>query len=357
MLHRLTVALLLVATIASAQEKDAYFGFDLDRLAEAVARLTTFYTQHGEKGGNAAFDGWLREKGSSRKDYESAYAAWWERFGADHTGQLEARFHRINAEYVQRLNFADAPDRRGEAKEGVTLDQYAQIAVDLTRKGGTLDAVLKKHGLKDEAHWKRVNEAWTAAMRADTSMVLIQQYGALYQKYAGEDFAKEQEAKVAASLAEHRRRPEAPTPTPPPPPRIEEIATRLEAKLPSERWEAARQYAWQCDLKAHPGYCDAATLKTKLLPVMLDALEHFDDKTIHWATGMLSYFGELKLKSPQVRSAVARALNRTEERLAVLQSAWEPIADKAVPERIVLRTKLDEHTAAAEEFRAALARW
>lgn len=345
----LALALLLSTT-------DAYFGFDIDLLAESLARLTTLRTQHGEQPGNAKFEEWLQEKGTTRAKYEKAYAAWWERFRADHTGQLEARFHRINSEYVQRLNFADAPDVRAETREGVTLDQYTRVNVAIMKKEGPLAAILKKNGVRDEAQWTRANNAWAAAMREDKSFTIIQQYGALFQKYMGADWANQQGAKTAAILAEGNARP-APPAEKPKPPQIDDIAARLEEKDRAQRWQAARQYALQCDLKAHPGYCDPATLRTKLLPVMLDALDHFDDATLSYATGLLDFFGELNLKTPEAKMTVQRALNRTEERLATLESSFKPIQDKAVPERIVLRTKVDEHTAAVREFRDALAKW
>ncbi|HEV7669240.1 MAG TPA: hypothetical protein VGS22_11985 [Thermoanaerobaculia bacterium] len=164
---------------------EVYEGFDLDRLAKALARLTTLRTQYGEKEGNAAFQRWLAEQGSSRKEYERAYSSWFERFRADSSGQLEARFQMLNSRYVTEENFADTPDRSQEVRGGMTLDRYAQIAVALSRPpGADVTKVLAKFGIKSQAEWKKATDAWVAAMREDTSFGVSQQYGALYQKYA-----------------------------------------------------------------------------------------------------------------------------------------------------------------------------
>ena len=107
--------------------------------------------------------------------------------------------------------------------KGVTLDTYAKIAVALTRlPGASLPRVLNENGVKDEAHWQRINKAWGQAMKEDTTFALVQQYGALYQKYAGPQFAAEQDAALANEMAKNRR-----ADTPPPPKAAPETSTRL----------------------------------------------------------------------------------------------------------------------------------
>src|SRR6185295_19022610 len=221
---------------------EVYAGFDLDRLAKALARFTTLRTQHGEEAGDEAFESWLAEQGSSRAEYEKAYASWFERFRADPSGRLEARFQTLNSHYVTEENFADTPDRSQEVRGGLTLDRYAQIAVALTRPpGADMTKVLAKFGLKSQAEWKKATDAWVAAMREDTNFGLTQQYGALYQKYAGPDFDKESEAAVAKSLA-GRFDKEQPRPlNPPAPSTIDDYLGDLKNDLPSTRWEAARR--------------------------------------------------------------------------------------------------------------------
>lgn len=347
---------------------ESYSGFDIPLLAEALARQTTLRTQHGEKPGEAEFDRWLAGKGRARAQYDAAYQSWWERFRADPTGQLEARFHRINSEWVQQLNYADAPDRRQEVREGVTLDTYARIAVALTRLPGTpLEKVLKENGVKDAAQWQRVNEAWGKAMKEDTSFALVQQYAALYQKYAGPQFAAEQDAATAAALARNNGRP-APAPEPrPAAPTIDEIAGRMAAATGSDRWEAAREYAHACDLWSGPARsdpkdaraarCAQAVLQRDLAPVILEAVDRADDETVGFNVGLLDFLTELHLVDRSARLTAQRALNRCRERLAALEASFAPIRDKAVPERIFLRTKIDEYTAAVAELERTLAKW
>ena len=352
----------------SVRGAESYRGFDVALLAEALARLTTLRTQHGEKPGEVEFERWLAGKGRTRADYESAYASWWERFRADPTGQLEARFHRINSEWVQQLNFADAPDRRLETREGVTLDTYARIAVELTRlPGKPIEEVLKRHGVKDAAHWQRVNEAWGKAMKEDTTFALVQQYGALYQKYAGAQFTAEQDALLAGNLAEHNRK-ETPAPAPPPkPPTIDDSVARMKAASGRERWSAAREYAHACDLWSGPSrsdpkdprapFCARARLKSDLAPVILEAVERSDDDTIGFNVGLLDYLTELGLVDDEARMTAKRALRRASDRLATLEASFAPIRDKAVPERMTLRVKIDENTAAGAELARTLANW
>ena len=108
------------APVERVRGKESYSGFDVERLAEANARLSVFRAQYGEAKGNEAFAAWLRTNGLTRDGYDAAWSAWWERFRADPTGQLQARFSRINSEWSQQLNTADAKDRRLETREGVT---------------------------------------------------------------------------------------------------------------------------------------------------------------------------------------------------------------------------------------------
>lgn len=356
---------------APSGEAVKHEGFDLDLLAKATARLTTLRTQYGEEKGKVELERWLQGIGLSRRAYDEAYAAWWERFKADNSGELQARFLTLNARYLHEENFADAPDRSQEKRGGLTLERYAEIAAALSKqpiadRDFTI-LVLRKFGIGSLAAWQKANDAWIAALREDTTFALTQQYAALYQKHAGPGFAREQEKAVARSLAEHDAR-ETPRPMEAPkPPGIDEYRAGLQSKMPSERWEAARGYAHLCDLWAGPArkpaddprapHCAPAALKAKLLPVMLDAVDHFDDRTVSHATGLLDFFGELGLATPEARLAIERARNRSRERLRSLEAAFAPIEDKAVPERVVLRQKIDDYTGAVRDFDAALADW
>ena len=66
---------------------------------------------------------------------------------------------------------------------------------------------------------------------------------------------------------------------------------------------------------------------------------------------------DLSSDAGAVWSTVQRVLRRAEDHLATLEASFEPIKDKAVPERIPMRQKIDEYTAAVRDLRAALASW
>lgn len=342
--------------------REQYLGFDLELLAEATAQLTTLRTRDGEERGSDAFDQWLGEKGLDRTSYDRAWNAWWERFRADPTGQLEARFHRINSEHTQLLNYGDAPDRRQERREGVSLDTYAQIAVALTRlPGANLLEVIKQHGLEDEAQWQRVNEAWAAAMREDTTFALVQQYAALYQKYAGPQFHAEQQATLANALAKPPQRNTEPAPGPP---SLEQVKANLGHAELRERAEALRDLMHRCSLWRGPArrpaddprapLCSDHALHAAVHPVLLDAVDHLEDDSAGFVTGLLDRAADLGLFDASLRMAARRALNRCRERLATLEQSYAPIRDKAVPERWQMRRLIDEYTEAVRNLEQVL---
>ncbi|HEX4498481.1 MAG TPA: hypothetical protein VIE43_22585 [Thermoanaerobaculia bacterium] len=349
-------------------ETEVLAGFDLDLLAKALCQLTTLRTQYGEKDGKFRFDAWLKNQGSARPQFDASYGAWWRRFKADSTGQLEARFNLLNSKCANEANFGDVPSHAKEVREGITLEQYAKISVALSRKPGAgLDKVLRQNGIDSPSRWQRVNEAWGKAMHDDATLGLVQQYAALYQKYAGPAFEKEQQDKTAAILAAHNR--EA---SPPPPPRtgpltLADLQPKLGARSPAERWSAARQIALQCSLWSGPArkdagdprapYCSSQALHQRLLPVILDAVDHHDDDTLNYGTNMLDLAGELGLKDATFKAAVERALKRDQDRLTALEAAFAPIQNKAVPERVALRSKINGYQAAVRDFKAALADW
>jgi len=349
-------------------EKDVLFGFDLDLLSQAFNQFTDLRTQYGEKEGNVHFDAWLKTQGRTQQQYDSAWNAWWQRFKADPTGQLEARFGQLNSKYSQEHNFGDVPSKKQEVREGVTLDQYAKISAALSPPAGAdINKVLRQNGIESQARWKRVNEAWTKAMHDDTSYALVQQYGALYQHYAGPAFEEEQQKKVAASLAAHNREAPPPPSQPVGPPAVADLLPKLAATDATERWSAARQIALQCSLWAGPArkapadprakVCSPQALHEKLLPVILDAIDHHGDDTLDYGVNMLDFLGELGLKDATAKSAVERALRRDQDRLTALEAAFAPIQNKAVPERVPLRTKIDGYQMAVKELKGALASW
>lgn len=366
----LTLLCALLATLGAlgAEElgSEKIYGFDLAGVAEATCRLTSFRTQFGEAQMNDKFDEWLSQRGQTRGAYDRAYAAYYERFRNDRSGRLEARFHTLVAEYTRRFEMGDMPDRSQEKRGGLTLDRYAEIAVALTRPPGQdITAGLKKFGMT-MAQWQQANDAWTQAMRDDTTYSLVQQYGLLYQKHAGPAFAQEQEALLAAKLAgRFEEEPPAAEPRPAP-----ETTAELRAALQSadrdQRWEAARPLAHQCSLLALLGNkaaadprapdCTPAVLRQELLPVVLEMIDRHGDSDLHYATGMLGFIEDFGWQK-DAELTLLRAVNRWKDHLQDLEAAFAPIQNKATSERIPLRTKIDEHHAAIDEVERQLAQW
>src|SRR5260370_9648198 len=227
MLAFLIPALAPLPAAAAPDENESCYGFSLDLLARSFAQLSACRTQYGEKEGNEQFSAWLGDRCQTLERFDAAYSVWWKRWKADPTGESEARFHTLDAKYSQELHFGDAPRRDQESREGVTLDRYAKIAAALTRPGADVDKVLRQNGVDSRERWRRINDAWGKAMKEDTSYALVQQYAALYQKYAGPEFAAKQEKAFADTLAAHNREAPPPPPQPAPPAAIDALVKRL----------------------------------------------------------------------------------------------------------------------------------
>lgn len=362
------VLLLLLAVVPAFGQDEKYFGFDLDLLAKSLSRWTSYRSQHGEKGADPAFAAWLQEQGLSRSAYDRAYAAWWERFRADATGKIEAKFHTAVSKYTTEFEFGDVPDRSQEKHGGLSLDQYAQVAVALSRQpGADPEKVFAQFGVAGSAGWQKANEAWGAAFKADTSFALISQYGQLYQKHAGPAFAKEQEQKLADTLAGRFDEKPAPPSAPPERPTIDQLRAKLASQVQNERWEAARPFAWECDRlslvaekqrKSDPRFphCQPAVLRAEWLPVVLDIVDHLPEDKLNLATGLLDLVEELGF-AKDAKLTYLRCVNRLKSAVATFEDAYAPIQDKAVPERMFLRIKIDQHHATIAELEREIADW
>jgi hypothetical protein len=184
---------------------------------------------------------------------------------------------------------------------------------------------------------------------------------------SGVDRGQEQPEKTVQTL-ERSNVPPPPRPEPhTTPSTVEELMPKLSAAEPAVRWAAARQIALLCSQWAGPGrksasdprapYCSSQVLHERLLPVLLDALDHHGDDTVSYGASMLGFLGGLGLKDASVKGAVERALKRDQERLAALEAELASIQDKAVPERAALRSKIKGYQAAVRDLKAALAGW
>ena len=74
----------------------------------------------------------------------SANNGWQDRWRADPTGALEAQFHQLLAQHSQRAHFGDVRDMSQDTEEGITLDQYAQITVAVSRAGANVDDIVRQ---------------------------------------------------------------------------------------------------------------------------------------------------------------------------------------------------------------------
>jgi hypothetical protein len=139
---------------------------------------------------------------------------------------------------------------------------------------------------------------------------------------------------------------------------VDELSPKLGAAEPAARWAAARQIAILCSQWAGPGrksasdpralYCSPKVLRERLLPVILDAVDHPGDDTVEYGAAMVGSLGDLGLKDARVKAAVERALKRDRARLAALEAA---------PERAGLRHQIEGYRAAVRDLEAALAGW
>src|SRR5450432_2512366 len=244
---------------------DEIYGVSLDQLAEFGVKYSEFSAKFGEQQARAAFDAWLAAQGASSHNYWQAYNSWQERFRADPTGQLYARFTMKTAELSQKAHFGDVRDMSQDTQEGVTLDRYAALAVAMGKPGIDAEAVARQHGLTDAAHWMRVNAAWSQLMSQDVEHKLTTQFGQLYQKYAGPAFAEQQMLATAAILAESNQ-PRDQVSEPDVPDTPDTLLLKLSSASRAERWRAARMLAHSIDIGAAKG--DA--YRAACVPVLIE---------------------------------------------------------------------------------------
>src|SRR6185295_8071222 len=151
---------------------DAIYGVTKEMLAELHGKYSELKAKFGERQADAEFDQYLRSRGLDTNTWAHAHNGWWERFRADPTGRAEAEFHMMLQQQTQRAHFADVRDMSQDTVEGITLDQYAQITVAVSRQGADADAIVRQFGLQGVDHWQRANAGWSAKMGQDTTHAL-----------------------------------------------------------------------------------------------------------------------------------------------------------------------------------------
>src|ERR1700733_7609662 len=226
---------------------DAIYGVTKQTLAELMGKYAELKAKFGERQGEAGSDGSLASRGLAKKTWATRPNGWMDRSRADPTGRAEAEFHMMLAQETQKAHFGDVRDMSQDTQEGITLDQYAQITVAVSRQGADADATGGQFGLSDIAHWQRANAAWAAKMGEDTTHKLTMQYGQLYQKYAGPQFQQEMLQQTADILAQNNRPQDVVRE-----PEVELTPALCLEKMRSpsrnERWKYAGHYAHMADL-------------------------------------------------------------------------------------------------------------
>ena len=326
----------------------------MDQLAEASAKHTALRAQYGEPGFRPHFLAYLQTKGFDERAFAEGNNAWQARFKADPSGQLEAEYSMKLSRAVAAAHYGDVRDMSGDTQEGVTLDRYAQITVAMGKPNADHLGVARAHGLNDMEHWQRVNQAWTAAMKADTSHKLSMQYSQLYQKHAGPEFEQKMRDQIAAQnvAAQQRRR------DPEPPPReltVPELIEQLKAPDFIKRYRAARELAhkWDVGHRADPSLSAALAC----VPVLIEVVERHDDGQTSEAEDAARKLMDLEQRNDEVKSAFARCANRAREHLATLKTAFAPIQNQAVPERLPLQMKIQGYESLIQTLDGYLSDW
>jgi hypothetical protein len=322
---------------------DAIYGVTMEMLAEISSKHGELNAQYGQQQGRLALQQYLAQRGLDENVHAHAHNGWMERFRADPTGRLEARFHMLLSQLSMKAHMGDVRDMSQDTAEGVTLDTYAQITVAISRAGADAEQVARQFGLADVNHWQRANAAWTAKMGADPSHKLSTQFGTLYQKYAGPSFQQETEAQMAAALAAANAAPRVRTPqkdlT------AEECVQRMQSNDYGERWKYAGLYANMVDLGNVP---DKAAGIALVAPILLEMIERHDDNSTSSAELGIRRLWDLGVRTSDVHGAVSRCYARAREKLVSLQAAFAPIQNQAVPERIPMQAKIQDYTSLVE---------
>lgn len=323
---------------------EAIHGITKEILAEIMGKYSELKAKFGEAQAEGEFSQYLAGRGLSPYQWANANNAWLERFRADPTGRAEAEFHMMLAAQSQKAHFGDVRDMSQDTEEGITLDQYAQITVAVSRQGADADTIVRQFGLQGIEHWQRANAAWSAKMGADTTHKLTMQFGQLYQKHAGPQFQQEMLAQTADMLAE-KNKPQDVVDEPEEELTPELCLRKMKSNSRNERWKYAYLYANMADLGNVP---DKPQAIANVTPLLLEMLETHDDDTANNAEGAINKLWDLEVRTDEVKSAVVRCLNRAKDKLATLQAAFAPIQNQAVPERVFLQSKIQDFTSLVE---------
>jgi hypothetical protein len=323
---------------------DAIYGLTMEQLAEMFSKEGELRAQHGEQRGRQEFERYLMTRGTDVNTWALAWNGWHDRFKADPTGRMEAQFHMLLSQLSAKAHFGDVRDMSQDTEEGITLDQYAQITVAVSRAGANADDIVRQHGLQDVAHWQRANAAWSKKMGEDTTHKLTMQYGQLYSKHAGPSFQEETMAQTAAILAAANA-PRDVVDEPEEELTPELCLRKMQSPSQKERWRYAGHYAHMADLGNVP---DKIAAIATVSPVLLEMIERHDEHTTSDAENGARKLWDLGVRGDDFHGAVVRCLNRAQEKLTSLQAAFAPIQNQAVPERVTLQSRIQDYQSLVE---------
>lgn len=327
-------------------------GISLESLADIMTKHGELNAKLGQQQGASELRRYLAEHGWNEQVWSAAHNAWLERFRADPTGMLEAQFHQMLSQRSMKAHFGDVRDMSADQIEGVTLDQYAKLSVEMGKPGVDPEAVARANGLSGVAQWTAASTGWGAKMAADTTFALSTQFGTLYQKHAGPAFAQAQLQQTAEILASSNA-PRAAAPSKATDLSQPTLLAELRSPDQEVRWKAARWLAHQWK-KGDPG----TEANLACIPVLIEILERHDERTVsnaEDAVGKLTR--DLGQLTPDVKSALSMCRNRAKEKLGSLEAAFAPIRDKAVPERVTLQARIQDYQSLVATLESTLGSW
>ncbi|MFK7931822.1 MAG: hypothetical protein AB8H79_26835 [Myxococcota bacterium] len=342
-------------------EDEQIHGLTLRQCAEIMAKDGALKAQHGERAAKPLLLEFLAEQGIDESVWANSWNGWWARMESDPSGQLHAKFATIQQELTLQTHMADVPDASQDAKEGVTLDTYAKVMAGAAG-GGDMQALVAEAGL-EWGQWQRAQTAWNTAMGADVNHHLTTQYGQLYAKHTP-GFQQQMQGQVAAAMAAEYAQREAGRPDEP-----EEEYTfadsirDMEDAVPGTRWTAGHlaANAWDIGDRSDGAVAAAGRRSIELCFECLGAFDDFSVSDAETAASDLAMFGtEGGLSAEQAEEAlgdIQRALNRSRERLATHEAAFEPIRDKAVPERVKMQSLIQDYTSMVETLEEIVEEW
>jgi hypothetical protein len=124
----------------------------------------------------------------------------------------------------------------------------------------------------------------------------------------------------------------------------ESLLEQLSAPKRATRWKAARLLAHEIDI----GRARGAHFRAACVPVLLEVLEAHDAYTAFDAEDAARRLVDIGERTAQVRACMARCLSRAQDELGLLEAALTPIQNSALPERDVLRARVDSYRSLVE---------